>query len=32
MVAWTWSELAVNGIKNLPKKEANLFSYTMDMS
>ena len=25
MVAWTWSELAVNGIKDSPKKESEIF-------
>ena len=24
MVAWTWSELAVNGIKDSPKKESEI--------
>ena len=32
MVARTWTELAVNGIKDSPKKEPKLFNYTMDMS
>lgn len=32
MVAWTRSELAVNGIEDSPKKESKCFNYTMDMS
>ncbi len=32
MVAWAWSEIAVNGIEDMPKKKTKLFNYTMDMS
>lgn len=32
MVAWSWSELAIYGIKDSPKNEAKCFNYTMDMS
>ena len=31
MVAWTWSELAVYGIKDSPKEEAKVLNYTMDI-
>lgn len=32
MVAWSWTELAVNGIEDSPKKESKCFNYTMVMS
>lgn len=32
MVAWSWSEFAVYGIKDSPKEELKLLNYIMDMS